>query len=198
MAEEIIDGTGSGRSAKVDDNNQIHTFSITEDEQKQAADIGNEYNINTGTIAYTGTGTSSMIYFKNDEDEPFIITAIAVGLGTRSATVTDAAYITIIRNPTGGDVISDASAVAMNSNTNFGSDKSLKSTTLAYKGKDGGTMTGGTNHGLLYMNDGRLFAGLNIELLKGSSVGVTIDLNTSGGANAYCALIGYIKDPKNK
>ena len=194
MAEIIKDGTGKGNTAKVDNNNQLHTFSVTETEQRQASQLGNEYNINTGTIAYTGTGESSMIYFKNDESTDFIITAIAVGLGTRSATVTDAANITIIRNPTGGDIISDATAVSINSNTNFGSSNSLSSTTLAYKGKDGGTITGGTDHALLYMTDGRLYATLNVELPKGSSIAVKIDLNTSGGANAYCALIGYLKN----
>lgn len=193
----IEDGTGTGYKAKVNANNAIHTFSVTEDEQKQAATKGNEYNLNTGTIAYTGTSESSMIYFKNDESEDFVITAIAVGLGTRSATITDSANVTIVRNPTGGDVISDATAIDMKSNTNFGSSNTLKSTTLVYKGKDGGTITGGTDHALFYMTDGRLFATVNIKLTKGSSVAVKIDLNTSGGANAYCALIGYIKDPKN-
>jgi hypothetical protein len=197
MAEIIKDGTGKGNTAKVDNNNQLHTFSVTESEQRQASQIGNEYNINTGTIAYTGTGDSSMIYFKNDEDTDFVVTAVAVGLGTRSATVTDSANVTIIRNPTGGDLISDATAVSINSNTNFGSSNALSSTTLIYKGKDGGTITGGTEHALLYMTDGRLYASLNIELPKGSSVAVKIDLNTSGGANAYCALIGYLKSPNN-
>ena len=63
--------------------------------------------------------------------------------------------------------------------------------------KDGGTITGGTDHGLLYMTDGRLLAGLNIVLEKGASIAVKIDLNTSGGANLYAALIGYVKNPKN-
>lgn len=197
MAEQIIDGTGTGRKTKVDNNNQLHTFAITEDEQRAASQLGNEYNINTGTIAYTGTGESSMLYLKNDEDDDYIITAIAIGLGTRSVTVTDAANITVVKNPTGGDIISDATAVAINSNTNFGSSKTLKTTTLAYKGKDGGTITGGTDHLLFYMTDGRLFANVNIEMPRGSSLAIKIDLNTSGGANAYAAVIGYLKDSKN-
>jgi hypothetical protein len=198
MAEIIKDGTGKGNTAKVDNNNQLHTFSVTESEQKQAAELGNEYNLNTGTIALTGTSESSLIYFKNDEENDFIITAVAVGLGTRSATVTDAANVTIIRNPDAGDIISDASVVAMKSNTNFGSSKTLSATTLVYKGKDGGTISGGTDHALLYMTDGRLYASLNIEIPKGSSVGMKIDLNTSGGANVYAAFIGYLKSADNK
>lgn len=198
MAEQLIDGTGTGQKGKIDLNNDLHTFSVTETEKRQATAIGNDYNINTGTLALSGTSTSSVLYFKNDEDTDYVIEALALGIGTRSATVTDSAVITVIKNPTGGDIISDATNVAINSNTNFGSSKTLKTTTLVYSGKTGGTITGGTEHAILYMTDGRLFAGLDMELPKGSSIGVTIDLNTSGGANIYCALVGYLKDIKNK
>jgi hypothetical protein len=197
MAEQIIDGTGTGGKAKVDANNQLHVFSVTESEQRQAAAEGNEYNLNSGEIALTGTSESSLIYFKNDESQDFVITALALGVGTRSATVTDLAKITVVKNPTGGDLITDATLVDINSNTNFGSSNTLASTSYAYKGKDGGTITGGSDHVILYGNDGRLFVSLNMELPKGSSVAVKIDLNTSGGANVYCALIGYIADAKN-
>ena len=197
MSEQIIDGTGTGKGAKVDDNNQLHVFAVTETEQRQAAAEGNEYNLNTGEIALTGTGESSLIYFKNDQSQDFVITAIGLGIGTRGATVTDLAKITVIKNPIGGDIISDATLVDINSNTNFGSSKELASTTLAYKGKNGGTITGGSDHAILYSGDGRLFASLNIELPKGSAVGIKIDLNTSGGANVYCVLTGYVADKKN-
>jgi hypothetical protein len=197
MAEQIIDGTGTGQKAKVDGNSQIHVFAVTEDEQKQAALKGNEYNLNTGKIALTGTGESAVAYFKNDEDTDFVITAVAVGIGTRSATITDLAEINIYKNPTGGDIITDASAMEMKSNSNFGSNKTLKTTSFAYKGKDGGTVTGGDKHALLFSGDGRLYAELDIELTRGSSVAATIDLNTSGGANVYCAFIGYVRDNAN-
>jgi hypothetical protein len=197
MAEQIIDGTGTGKRAKVDNNNQLHVFAVTESEQRQATAEGNEYNLNTGEIALTGTGESSLIYFKNDESEDFVVTSIALGIGTRSATVTDFAKITVIKNPIGGDIISDAILVDINSNTNFGSSKELASTSLVYKGKNGGTITGGSDHAILYSGDGRLFANINIELPKGSSIGIKIDLNTSGGANVYCTLIGYVADDKN-
>lgn len=197
MAEQIIDGTGTGKRTKVDSNNQLHVFAVTETEQQQAAVEGNEYNINTGEIALTGTGDSSVLYFYNDEDTDFVVTALAFGISTRSATVTDSAKITLIRNPTGGDIISNATAVLAQSNTNFGSSNTLRSTTLAYKGIDGGTITGGNDHAIFYQGDGRLYAALNIEMPKGASVGVKVDLNTSGGANVYCALIGYVADENN-
>jgi hypothetical protein len=200
---ESIENGGAGAKVgmHVDLNEQAHVFAITEDEQKQASENGKEYNINTGSIAFSTNSTTrtTLLYFKNDEDTDYIITAIAIGLGTRSATVSDSANVYIVRNPTAGTTITNANNVDMKSNTNFGSTNSLKTTTLAYKGADGeGATTGGTDHGLVYMTDGRLYASLNIELPKGSSVAIEFDGNTSGTFNVYAALIGYVKDIKNK
>jgi hypothetical protein len=200
----IEDGGGSNGFALLTKGQALNTFSISEGEQQAATEAGKAYNINTGTIALTGSGDSGLLYFKNDEspdngESDFVITAIAIGLGTRSATVTDAANVTIIRNPTGGTLVDAATACDMVSNANFGSSNSLSSTTVAYKATaDNQTLTGGTDHALLYMTDGRLYAPLAIDLPRGSSIGVKIDLNTSGGANVYCALVGYRKDGKNK
>jgi hypothetical protein len=199
----IEDGSGSGKFAKVNGNQELLTFSVTETEQAAATEIGEAYNINTGLVALTGTAENGLIYFLNDEspkngESGFIITAIAVGISTRSATVSDLATVKIYRNPTGGTLFDAATAVAANSNTNFGSSNSLASTSVAYKATASGqTITGGTEHATLIMGDGRLYAPLTIELLRGSSIGVSVDLNTSGGANAYCALIGYRKDGNN-
>ena len=201
MAEQILDGTGTGERAKVDKNNQLHTFSITESEQKQAAAVGNEYNINTGTIAFSTNSTTrtTILYFKNDENTDFVVTAVALGLGTRSATVSDAANVFVVRNPTSGTTITNANDVDIRSNVNFGSSRTLKTTTLSYKGADGeGATSGGTDHALLYMSDGRLFANLNIDIPKGSSIAIEFDGNTSGTFNVYATLIGYVKDSNNR
>jgi hypothetical protein len=201
MAEQILDGTTGASRARVDNNNQLHTFAVTETEQRQAAVVGNEYNINTGSIAFSSASTTrtTILYFKNDEDDDYVITAVAVGLGTRSATVSDAANIWVVKNPLSGTTITNANNVDINSNTNFGSSKSLKTTTLAYKGADGeGATSGGADHALLYMSDGRLYASLNIVIPRGGSLAIEIDGNTSGGFNVYGALIGYLKDPRNQ
>ncbi len=193
------DGTGGGWLQKVDERNFAHVFGVTEDEARDAARQGNGYNINTGPIAFSTNSTTrtSILYFKNDEDQDFVITAVAVGLGTRSATVTDAAAVYIVRNPTSGTTITNTSAVDMKQNANFGSNKTLKTTTLAYKGADGdGATSGGNDYALLYMYDGRLFAELPIEMPKGSSIAVEIDGQTSGAFNVYAALVGYVRDPK--
>jgi hypothetical protein len=195
---QTIKGGNNGNVAHVDNNKQVHVYAISEDEQRQATNIGNEYNLNTGLIALTGSTASAIAYFKNDEspvngESNFVFTQLIVGVFNRSVTVTDDPVVTIIRNPTGGDIISDATAMDMVSNTNFGSTNTLSSTTLAYKGKDGGTVTGGTDHAIIQAPEGRTAAKLNIDVPKGSSLGVKIDLNTSGGCNVYLALVGYRK-----
>ena len=199
----IEDGGGNNGFAIVNGNQQLKTFSVSESEQARATEDGDAYNINTGLIALTGTAENGLIYFKNDEapkngESAFVITAIAVGVGTRSATETDLAVVKVYRNPTGGTLFDAATAVDISSNANFGSSNSLSSSSLIYKATSSAqTITGGTEHAVFIMDDGRLYAPLTIDLERGSSIGVSIDLNTSGGANAYCAIIGYRKNGKN-
>ena len=82
----------------------------------------------------------------------------------------------------------------MNGNRRVGSSKTLKSTTLAYKGKVSGTITGGSDVAQFYMgNNSRLFATINFEVERGSSIAIKLEGTTTGG-NAYGALILYRRD----
>jgi hypothetical protein len=96
---------------------------------------------------------------------------------------------TILRNPDGGDIISDATAVAINSNSDFGGNATLSSTTLAYKGKNTGTITSTAGTHAIIAGTGRIFASVPIVLHRGSSVGISVDINTSGACQVYAALI---------
>jgi hypothetical protein len=189
----IENGVGNGNKLKVDSNNRAHTQSITEPESLHASELGDAYNINTGNIALTGDGT--LLYLKNNEDKDLVIEAIAFGndgLGTHSSNP----RYTIVRNPDGGDVISDASAVSMNANRNFGSNKTLVAD--AYKGKVSGTMTGGADIAILEgTSDGRDYFSINFVLPKGSSMGIKVTANLSSGtAGYYAAIIAFLKDPE--
>ncbi len=192
MAEEIKDGTGTGKKAKVDANNFLHTFSVVEDEQQFATSNGESYNINTGWVNISDT--TAMIYFKNNEETDFVITAIAAGL--KEATVTNTPSIYVLKNPTAGTIISGAVDVDINENRNFGSSQTLKTTSFAYKGTDLNTFTDGSDVLLIAQTaNGRLFAGIDIDLPKGSSVGVRVEPDLSAGTiDCYVALIGYVKN----
>lgn len=198
----LENGVGNGTKARVDNNNQLHVFAVTENEQNSAAEHGYLFNINTGAIALTGTSDSAVLYLKNDEapldgESNFIITTIIFGLYNRSATVTDTATATIVRNPTAGTIVDDAVPCPMISNSNFGSSNTLDS--LIYTASASGkTLTGGSDHAKVILPEGRTTAPeLNIDLAKGSSLGIKIDLNTSGGADVYVALVGYRKEGRN-
>lgn len=188
---KIEDNTGSGNGAKVDVNNRLHVASVSEPEAIHSATMGDGYNINTGLISITADAT--LMYVKNNEAQDMVIEAIALG-SFEGITHSDDPYITLIRNPTAGDLISDATAVSMNQNRNFGTSKTL--TADAYKGKVGGTITGGDDIAILQATPGgRSFYTINFVIPKGSSLAIKLTANiTSGTANWYAAIICHLKD----
>jgi hypothetical protein len=204
MADQIIDGTGSGSRLRVDSNNQIHTFSLTRSNTQDAVRKGNAYNINTGLIGLTSATESAVLYFKNDEspvngESSFVVDAIAIGIDDEGTT-TGMSLITIIKNPTAGTIVDGATAVDMSANRNFGSSASLSTTTLVYKGAEGNTFTNGEDFAQFMQQPGtRGYYTIDIEVPRGSSIGVKIDTDTSvGTTNVYVALIGHRVDGNNE
>ena len=198
----IEDATGKKNGLKVDDNNQMHSFCVTESEKNAAVEDGYAFNINTGIIALTGSNDSAILYLKNNEsplngDSDLVIDTIVIGINTISATITERPILTVVRNPTAGTIVSGASTADMVSNANFGSSNTLEDS-LIYKGADGNTITDGTDHAIVLCSEGRTtIPELNIDLPKGSSIGLKLDLNTSGGANVYAAIVCHRKDGNN-
>jgi hypothetical protein len=191
----LINGNGQRVPLSVDTKGRAQVFAITEDEQKKAAEEGREFNINTGDITLTGSQDHACLYFNNNETTDYIVTAVAVGMGTRGGNITDAAKIKIYKNVTAGTIISDAIDCEMISNTNVGSKRELAAESKAYKASGSGkTFTDGEWHAYLFNTGTRLFAGLNIELGKNDTMGITLDPNSDGSTLVYVALIGYIKE----
>jgi hypothetical protein len=195
MPDTIKDGAGTGYSVKVNGNNRLYTNSVTVSEDYQATKIGNSYNINTGVITLTDAADTPIIYFKNNEEQSFHITAIAVGVGPSTGGSGGIPKITVIRNPTTGTIISSTPTdVDINSNRNFGSSNTLD--VLAYKGATGDTMTDGSDHIIFFQtSSGRLFATIDEVIPKGSSLGVKFDPQASNTSqDVYVALIGHLED----
>jgi hypothetical protein len=189
----IENGVGNGDKLKINGRNEALTFSVIESEAQASNDVGDAYNINTGDISVTTSTSSGVLYFKNDEDYDIVIESVAFGL--RDVTGGDGKQkLYIIRNPTGGTLVDATTNVSMNANRNFGSSKTLKSTTLAYKASaQNQTLTGGTDIVMLYVDIGRLYAPINMEVPRGSSIGLRLDC-TSIAATFYGALILHVKD----
>ena len=188
---DIRDGTGKNYRAKVDPNNRLHTQTIAETEAVHAAETGDAYNINSGNITLSAAG--SLLYIKNNEDKDIVVESIIVGQGLGS--VSDLGEITVSMNDDAGDLITDATAVSFNGNRNGGSSKTLSAD--VYKGKSGGTATGGRDLIFGYASQSsRVALPINLVLTKGSSISVMLDPKLSSATvKAYCAAIIYLKDP---
>ena len=137
------------------------------------------------------------MYVKNTSDLQLVVADLAIA-AFDGITHSDAPYITVVRNPTAGDLITDATAATMNQNRNFGS--AAEAVSLVYKGKTGGTCTGGNDIAILQTSKtGRSFFTMNFILDKGSSIAINLTANlSSGSANYYAALICYFKDELDK
>ena len=193
MSEQIIDGAGDGYRAKVDSNKRLHTFAISEGYSIDTAINGKNYNINTGSLTLTSANESAVLYIKNNEDESFIIEDVIVILGTSTGGTGDLA-VSIVRNPTLGTIIDNATDVSISANRNFGSSSQL--TADQYKGAEGYTLTNGTD----FSDTTRSSAGTVIHfdadvmiLPKGSSVGVNITPQPSNTSmSVKVAIVGYL------
>jgi hypothetical protein len=190
----INDGTGKGNSAKVDGNNRMHTQAVSASEGVDATDLGRGYNINTGYLAITADAT--LLYIKNNDagGRDLVVEAVALGTDGAGTAGTSRPYLTMVRNPTGGDLITDATAVSMNQNRNFSSSDTL--TADIYSGKVAGTVTGGSDIAILQASDeGRDFYTINFVLPKGASMGIKYTANLTGGTSqVYCAAVCYLRD----
>lgn len=194
MAEEIIDGTGSGKRAQVDKSNRLHVHSVGETIAENASQNGDSYNINTGLITMTDATDSSLLYFKNQGENDLQISAVGYLLGG-STGGSGNIFATIVKNPTGGTIVSDAIDVAINQNKNAGSSNMLN--VLAYKGGTGKTSTGGQDfYYSLIPSAGRTYvvATGNIVLPTGSSIAVKVQPqtgNTSMDVQIFLAVTEY-------
>jgi len=136
----IQDGTGSGNSAKVNDQKQLETLSVT---TSRVADISeNEetaHLIATDFISLTTTGSfNALLYIKNNSSKTLFIQTIRT-----CSDSTGSLQIRMIKNPTAGTIVSDANA-ATSLSSNMASSVSFDG--LAYSASgDGKTITDGDN-----------------------------------------------------
>ena len=83
--EVQIKSGNSGEVAKVDIHKRVHVDAITFGRSEQEVEIGNGYNINTGTVNLTTANKSGILYFKNQEDFDIVITNMFYILGNSNS-----------------------------------------------------------------------------------------------------------------
>ena len=174
MAEYFIkDGGGKNGLVKVSSDQRLETEAVTYSRSVASVEEGDAYNINTGTINLTSANKSAVLYIKNNEDQPLILTVLFYIIGNSTGGSGDTT-ITVLRNPTAGTIVDNATAAEMPGiNRNFGSNKTLSAT--IYKGAEGYTFTDGTKaiETLLNQSPGRNVIDVgSIDLPKGSSLGI--------------------------
>jgi hypothetical protein len=195
MAEEIVDGTGSGNRAKVDTHKRLHVDAITFGRSEQEVELGNGYSVNTGTFSLTSANKSACLYLKNDENFDVVLTIMVYIFGNSNAN--GDCTIDVLKNPTTGTLIDGAVAAEMAGvNRNFGSSLSLKATTLVYKGAEGNTFTNGTKViSSIVQTPSRtpIIIG-DIVLPKGSSIGFDVTPPTGNTAMDIQLGLGFFVD----
>ena len=189
---KISDGAGTSREARVDGDLRLHTQSVIIPEVVQATDRGVAYNTNTGAITISSTGTSGILYIRNDDVYEYVVEAIAIG-NDGGATMSPRPYIEVYSNPSAGTLISGAIPVEMNANRNFSTTRPFVSS--AYKGTDTATLSGGTKVALLQSTPGgRDFFTINFILRPGNSIGITYTRTiSSGSSQIYAAAVGFLR-----
>jgi hypothetical protein len=186
--------------ARVTNTGQSYVFAVTEVEEEAQLVEGKSFNCNSGFISLTSASESAVFYLKNTGTTPLIITQFVVGAGASTGGTGDAKLF-IERNPTGGTIVSGASAAditptSSSSNKNFASSNTFS--VDAYKGAEGNTLTGADGDSLLgfasYGTSVRNVIPYFIRLDTGNSVGVIFDPPASNTSmEVYVAVAGYLQ-----
>lgn len=188
---KIKDGTGSGYLAKVSADNKLEVDSVVTSSFTNASIIGIGTNIVTSVISLTTANESGVFYAKNTSASyDLVCESFAVGVGKANGTVSNPSLIRIYANPTGGTLISNATAISINNNRNFAKVGAFSG--LLYEGTEGATVTGASQVATLFQNhSGRLLASLNFVVPENNSVALTVQPNCDSGTDVYVALISY-------
>jgi hypothetical protein len=139
----IEDGLGTGKRAQVNAKNRMVVEAVTFDREDDAISSGVGYQLTSGQVTYTSGGTpAGVFYMENKEDVDVVLDRVVFMVGTPSGATGDW-FHRIIRNPTGGTLITNAVPGGI-SNSNHGSANILNGGEFIYKGTESDTVTGGT------------------------------------------------------
>ena len=137
----VIQDGRSGRTATVDNSNRLTTFSSVQGEETTAALTGDTFTGNTNRITLTSANESALLYVKNTDTVPWIMSRVFANVGASTGGTGDWTF-KIKKDVKTGTIVS-AGVVVIPQNLNFGSAKELVSTVL--KGVEGSTATNGTD-----------------------------------------------------
>jgi hypothetical protein len=171
MGFQILDGTGRNIKAKVSVDNRLYTQSVNRSEREEQSLVGEAYIIGTGFVNLTTSGTSAVLYFKNNEDVDLIITRFLVGVKKSAGGTENFVTGIIYKNPT-SMVSGTGNPLAIN-NVNFGSSNTVDSDSEI--GQQGALLAGGSAYlATVAPTENLTSEDASTILPKGSSIGVFI------------------------
>ena len=171
MGFQIQDGTGSSKKVKVSDSNRLFVESVTRSEREEEALLGEAYIVGSGFVELTTTGTSAVLYFKNNEDEDLVITRFLIGVKKSSGGTENFVTGIIYKNPT--SMVSGTTNSLILNNVNFGSSNTLNIDSEI--GQTGALLAGGSAYLATVAPTENLTAeDASTIIPKGSSIGVFI------------------------
>jgi hypothetical protein len=172
----IEDGLGTGLRAQVNAKNRLVTESVTFDREDDAISSGVGYQLTSGQIIYTNASAGvpvAVFYMKNLEAVDVVLDRVVLMIGTPVGATSDW-FHRIIRNPTGGSLISNAIPGGI-SNSNHGSANVLNGGDQIFKGVETDTITGGTGVPLpVQVASNRILFPIGRRIPKNSSFAVEI------------------------
>jgi len=188
MSTTIQDGK-TGRTATVDSRNRLKTFASTQAEETTEALDGNTYTATTSRINLTTANESAVLYVKNEDVVPWVMSRLFVNVGASTDGVGDWT-LKVKKTVTVGTLISAGTAVTPQ-NLNFGSAKELSATVL--KGSEGSTATDGSDviDSLIPTDSTRVLIANNPFIVEeGSTVTVTVTPPT--GNTSWDIQAGFV------
>ena len=169
MSTVIKDGTGSGNVAKVNSDNQLEVNAISSSVQHDSAIKGKSYQIGTGPVTLTSAGHSGVLYFKNNEENDIVMTAINVTSSKMTGSTAEVFTAVLYKFPTG----LSASTAQTPLNNNFGSSNTLE--VDMESGQEAAVVTAGVAAGSFFIPSATFFnAGIAWVFPKGSTIAMGI------------------------
>ena len=193
MSDIIKDGTGSGKTLKIDSTNRAHVDSVSRSQSEHAAILGQSFNINTGAIALSTDSESAVFYLKYTGNKPLVIKEVLIITGG-STGGSGNMVIKIQKNPATGTIKDNAVAVDTLQNRDFSSSTELDAN--VYKGVEGDTINGTTFADTTRSSGATVvtFDASTMILRKGNSVGVSFTPATGNTSQSVkVALTAFIE-----
>lgn len=188
----IEDGTGTGRKAKINLENELEVRAIESSVTLHAVDEGRGFNINTGILTLTdATADTAVLYIKNTDLNDMVITSATISSGFSTAGVDE----TIVLNQVGA--FTSASDIIANGATGAAVNRNSGKTSRTFNGviKTGGTGRSFTDEIIGQRTMGVFTTPVQIPLTTiipvGGEVGITVNPPASNTSMRFMLSVNF-------